>query len=77
MAIPIETFFLEPNSLGTLQSRIQQMIANGILSGRFLHGEKLPSTRRLAAHLGPVQVFQVRREAEQGDAGHQRTPSHL
>ena len=56
MAIPIETFFLEPNSLGTLQSRIQQMIANGILSGRFLHGEKLPSTRRLAAHLGVSRI---------------------
>ena len=56
MAIPIETFFLEANTLGTLQARIQQMIANGILSGRFLQGEKLPSTRRLAAHLGVSRI---------------------
>ena len=56
MAIPIETFFLEANELGTLQARIQQMIANGILSGRFLQGEKLPSTRRLATHLGVSRI---------------------
>jgi len=52
MAISEETFFLESRSEGTLQRQIQQMVAAGILSGRFQPGEKLPSTRRLAKHLG-------------------------
>ncbi|MFU8882465.1 MAG: PLP-dependent aminotransferase family protein [Rhodobacterales bacterium] len=56
MAIPVETFFLDPATQGTLQARIQQMIAGGILSGRFRRGEKLPSTRRLAAHLGISRI---------------------
>lgn len=43
MAIPVETFFLAPEAEGTLQAQIQQMIAQGILSGRFRKGEKLPS----------------------------------
>ena len=51
MALPVETFFLRPDAQGTLQQQIQQMIAQGILSGRFQRGEKLPSTRKLAAHL--------------------------
>lgn len=56
MALPIETFFLHPDAQGTLQSQIQQMIAQGILSGRFQRGEKLPSTRRLALHLGVSRI---------------------
>ncbi len=56
MAIPVETFLLDPATQGTLQARIQQMIAGGILSGRFQRGEKLPSTRRLAAHLGISRI---------------------
>ena len=56
MAIPIETFFLIPEAQGTLQARIQQMIAEGILSGRFRRGEKLPSTRKLALHLGVSRI---------------------
>ncbi|QJF52777.1 PLP-dependent aminotransferase family protein [Roseobacter ponti] len=56
MALPVETFFLHPDAQGTLQSQIQQMIAQGILSGRFLRGEKLPSTRKLAAHLGVSRI---------------------
>ena len=51
MSIPVETFFMDDNIEGTLQSRIQQIIARGILSGRFRKGEKLPSTRKLAKHL--------------------------
>ena len=51
MAISEETFFLSSRSEGTLQSQIQQMVAEGILSGRFRHGEKMPSTRKLAKHL--------------------------
>lgn len=56
MALPIETFFLSPNHQGTLQSQVQQMIAHGILSGRFGTGEKLPSTRKLAIHLGISRI---------------------
>ncbi|MEM6938492.1 MAG: PLP-dependent aminotransferase family protein [Pseudomonadota bacterium] len=56
MALPVETFFLEPDAQGTLQQQIQQMIAQGILSGRFQHGEKLPSTRKLAAHLSVSRI---------------------
>lgn len=56
MALPVETFFLHPDAQGTLQSQIQQMIAQGILSGRFQRGEKLPSTRRLATHLGVSRI---------------------
>ena len=56
MAIPVETFFLDQNAQGTLQARIQQMVAEGILSGRFRRGEKLPSTRKLADHLGVSRI---------------------
>ncbi|WP_282047830.1 PLP-dependent aminotransferase family protein [Sulfitobacter mediterraneus] len=56
MALPVETFFLHPESHGTLQRQIQQMIAQGILSGRFQQGEKLPSTRKLALHLGVSRI---------------------
>ena len=47
MAISEDTFFLDARFEGTLQSQIQQMVAEGILSGRFTPGEKLPSSRRL------------------------------
>lgn len=56
MAIPVETFFLTPGAEGTLQAQIQQMIAQGILSGRFSKGEKLPSSRKLALHLGVSRI---------------------
>jgi GntR family transcriptional regulator/MocR family aminotransferase len=56
MALPVETFFLHPEAQGTLQQQIQQMIAQGILSGRFQKGEKLPSTRRLANQLGVSRI---------------------
>ena len=56
MTLPVETFFLHPEAQGTLQQQIQQMIAQGILSGRFQQGEKLPSTRKLAMHLGVSRI---------------------
>lgn len=56
MSIPAETFFLDPQAQGTLQAQIQQMIAEGILSGRFPRGEKLPSSRKLALHLGVSRI---------------------
>ena len=56
MAISVETFFLAADAQGTLQAQIQQMIAQGILSGRFHRGEKLPSSRKLAQHLGVSRI---------------------
>jgi GntR family transcriptional regulator/MocR family aminotransferase len=56
MAISEDTFFLDPGFAGTLQQQIQSMVAEGILSGRFRPGEKLPSTRGLAQHLGVSRI---------------------
>ncbi|SPJ30344.1 MocR-like pyridoxine biosynthesis transcription factor PdxR [Falsiruegeria mediterranea] len=56
MGISVDTFFLKPDAQGTLQAQIQQMIAEGILSGRFHVGEKLPSSRKLATHLGISRI---------------------
>jgi len=56
MSVPIETFFLDSDAEGTLQARIQQMVAEAILSGRIRRGEKLPSSRGLAAHLGVSRI---------------------
>ena len=56
MAISVESFFLDPAAEGTLQRQIQQMVAQGILAGRFRAGEKLPSSRRLAQHLGVSRI---------------------
>lgn len=51
MAIPAETFFLDPTVEDTLQQQIQRMVIEGILAGRFQPGDKLPSSRKLASHL--------------------------
>ncbi|MFW2589285.1 PLP-dependent aminotransferase family protein [Sagittula sp. SSi028] len=55
-SIPVEVFHLSRDAQGTLHARIQQMVAQGILSGRFARGEKLPSTRALARHLGVSRI---------------------
>ena len=51
MLIPAEAFVLPPEMRGSLQQRIRQMVTEGVLSGRFRAGQKLPSSRGLAAHL--------------------------
>ena len=56
MAIPAEAFVLSPGATGTLQQQIQEMVAGGILRGRFRPGEKLPSSRGLARHLGVSRI---------------------
>jgi GntR family transcriptional regulator/MocR family aminotransferase len=56
MSISVETFFLDPGATGTLQARIQQMVAQGILAGRFRPGERLPSSRMMAQHLGVSRI---------------------
>ncbi len=56
MAIPVENFFLTATTGGTLQQQIRQIVAEGILSGRFRASEKMPSSRSLAAHLGLSRI---------------------
>ena len=56
MPIPPEAFFLDPAFEGTLQQQIQTMVSAGILSGRFRTGDKLPSSRKLAHHLGISRI---------------------
>lgn len=56
MAIPAESFFLDRDGEGTLQHRIKRMMVEGILSGRFRPGERMPSSRALARHLGVSRI---------------------
>lgn len=56
MAIFPDTFFLDPDYKGTLQRQIQSIVAEAILSGRFRAGEKMPSSRKLAEHLGISRI---------------------
>jgi GntR family transcriptional regulator/MocR family aminotransferase len=56
MSVPPEALFLDPGFEGTLQQRIQRMVAEAILSGRLRPDDKLPSSRRLAHHLGVSRI---------------------
>src|SRR3989338_6716789 len=56
MSIPPEAFVLPPTGRGTLQQRIRQMITEGVLAGRFRPGQKVPSSRGLADHLGISRI---------------------
>ena len=56
MAVSVEFLLLDPNQSGTLQNRIQQMIAQGVLAGRFRPGERMPSSRKLAEQLGVSRI---------------------
>lgn len=49
--IPPEAFVLPAAERGSLQQRIRQMVTEGVLSGRFRPGAKMPSSRGLSAHL--------------------------
>jgi GntR family transcriptional regulator/MocR family aminotransferase len=54
MSIPVEAFFLPPGA-GTC-SRIRAMVTEGILTGRFRPGQRMPSSRGLAQHLGISRI---------------------
>jgi len=54
--IPAEAFQLPQAQLGSLQQRIRQMVTEGVLAGRFRAGQKMPSSRGLAAHLGVSRI---------------------
>jgi GntR family transcriptional regulator / MocR family aminotransferase len=56
MSIPVETFILNHGFEGKLQWQIRQMVSDGILSGRFRPMERLPSSRKLAEHLGISRI---------------------
>ncbi len=56
MALSEDLFFLDPAFEGSLQSQIRQVVASAILSRRFLPGERLPSSRKLAKHLGISRI---------------------
>ncbi|MEM9852231.1 MAG: GntR family transcriptional regulator, partial [Pseudomonadota bacterium] len=51
MTLSVDLFFLDQGADTTLQAQIRQMVASAILSRRFRPGERLPSSRKLAAHL--------------------------
>jgi GntR family transcriptional regulator/MocR family aminotransferase len=56
MPIPPEAFILPPAGRGTLQQRLRQVVTEGVLSGRFVTGQKMPSSRGLAEHLGISRI---------------------
>ena len=56
MSIPAEAFVLPPAGRGSLQQRIRQMVTEGILAGRFRAGQRMPSSRGLAEHLGISRI---------------------
>ncbi|MEM7439680.1 MAG: PLP-dependent aminotransferase family protein [Pseudomonadota bacterium] len=56
MTLSVDLFFLDPDFEGTLQSQLRQFVASSILARRFLPGERLPSSRKLAKHLGISRI---------------------
>ena len=56
VAIPVEAFYLNPGSVGSLQQQIRTMVTQGILSARFRPGQRMPSSRGLARHLGISRI---------------------
>ncbi|MEM1274803.1 MAG: PLP-dependent aminotransferase family protein [Pseudomonadota bacterium] len=56
MAIAPDSIFLDTADEGTLQAQIKRQIVSHILSGQFRSGERLPSSRALAKHLGISRI---------------------
>ncbi len=56
MVIHAESFHIDQGSGATLQTRIKQRIVEGVLTGRFRPGERMPSSRVLARHLGVSRI---------------------
>ncbi len=56
MPIPPEAIRLDAAPGGTLQERIRQVVAGAIRDGRFRPGERMPSSRALALHLGVARI---------------------
>lgn len=56
MSIAVETFILNPTYQGTLQRQLQEIVTGGILRGQFRPGDRMPSSRGLARHLGISRI---------------------
>ena len=56
MLIPADAFVLPAAMRGSLQQCIRQIVTEGILAGRFRAGQKMPSSRGLAVHLGISRI---------------------
>ena len=56
MTIAPDSIFLDTAVGGTLQAQIKRQIVTHILSGQFRPGDKLPSSRGLAEHLGISRI---------------------
>ena len=56
LTIPTESFFLDRDSPRSLQAQIRETIVSAIVSGQAPIGACLPSSRRLAEHLGVARM---------------------
>lgn len=56
MYLAPDVIFLDRDSAAGLQTQIRQNVASSVLAGRFKPGDRLPSTRKLAAHLGISRI---------------------
>jgi GntR family transcriptional regulator/MocR family aminotransferase len=56
MVIPPESLVLPHGAGGSLQQQIRMAVAEAILSGRFRTGDRMPSSRGLAQHLGISRI---------------------
>ena len=54
--IPEEFFFLDRASDRSFQSQIREIVVSGVLEGRLLPGARVPSTRKLAKHIGVSRI---------------------
>ncbi|MFC3528412.1 PLP-dependent aminotransferase family protein [Paracoccus mangrovi] len=64
MPIPPDAFFLDRSDGLPLQVQLRRQIIAAVSAGRFRAGEKLPSTRALAGHLGVARVTVAQAFAE-------------
>src|SRR5690606_21275019 len=64
MTIPPDAFFLDHAAGLPLQVQLRRQIIAAVTAGHFRAGEKLPSTRALARHLGVARVTVAQAFAE-------------
>lgn len=56
MDLHAEALYFDESGEGTRQHRIKRLVIDGILSGRFCPGDKMPSSRALARQLGVSRI---------------------
>jgi GntR family transcriptional regulator/MocR family aminotransferase len=56
MDLHAEALYFDQTGEGTRQHRIKRLVIDGILSGRFRAGDKMPSSRALARQLGVSRI---------------------